>query len=156
MSNVVLARIDDRLIHGQVIAKWAKKLFFKNIFVVDDAVSKDAFACRLMLAIAPKDLNVKILNVADATELLKADDETATCVITKNPMTFETLIENGVVLKEVQLGGMGSNSNRTSLVRNAAASQEERECMKRMCEKGIRVYYQDIPETKPTELEKLL
>ncbi len=156
MSNVVLARIDDRLIHGQVIAKWAKKLFFKNIFVVDDAVAKDAFACRLMLAIAPKDLKVRILSVADAVELLKAEDDTATCVITKNPMTFETLIEKGIELKEVQLGGMGSNANRTSLVRNAAASAEERECMKRICAKGIRVYYQDIPETKPTELEKLL
>lgn len=156
MSNVVLARIDDRLIHGQVIAKWAKKLFFKNIFVVDDAVSKDAFTCRLLLAIAPNDLNVKIFNVADAIEQLKTGDDTATCVITKTPMTFETLIENGVELTEVQLGGMASNANRTSLVRNAAASKEERECMKRMCEKGIRVYYQDIPETKPTELEKLL
>lgn len=156
MAKIVLARIDDRLIHGQVIAKWAKKLFFKNIFVVDDAVVKDAFATRLMLAIAPKDLNVKILSVADASELLKEEDDTETCVITKNPMTFEELIANGIELKEVQLGGMGSNSNRTSLVRNAAASKEERECMKRMCEQGIRVYYQDIPETKPTELENLL
>ncbi len=156
MANIVLARIDDRLIHGQVIAKWAKKLFFKNIYVVDDSVVKDAFACRLMLAIAPKDLNVKIMSVEDAAATLKGDDSTATCVITKNPMSFERLNDLGVELKEVQLGGMGSNSNRTSLVRNAAASKEERECMKRLCQKGIRVYYQDIPETKQTDLENLL
>lgn len=158
MKNIVLVRIDDRLIHGQVVAKWMKKLSFNTIYVVDDAVSKDSFLCQMMVSIAPKELKVQILDEkAAAEELLKEGSPTErVCIIVKVPETLEHLYEAGVQFSEIMLGGMGSRSGRTQLIRNAAASKEERETLKRLIEKGIFVYYQDIPETAPVDLKKKL
>lgn len=158
MKNIVLARIDDRLIHGQVMAKWLKKLAFNTIYVVDNGVAKDVFLCQMMRSIAPKDVKVVIQGEADAIAALSGEADAAEkiCVITKTPEVFERLIQGGVSIQEIMLGGMGSRAGRKPLIRNAAASEEERATFKRLIASGIRVYYQDIPETKPTDLDKKL
>lgn len=158
MKNIVLVRIDDRLIHGQVVAKWMKKLSFNMIYVVDDAVAKDSFLCQMMLSIAPKDLKVRVVDETQAIAELtgEAVDEERVCIIVKVPETLERLYEGGVKFNEIMLGGMGSRSGRTQLIRNAAASKQERETLKRLIDKGIFIYYQDIPETAPVDIKKKL
>ena len=155
MKNVVLARIDDRLIHGQVMSKWSQKLGFSEVLIVDNQLVDDAFTCKFMRSIAPKSMVVNIGTEDASARYLMGDDNGAKlCVLAKTPQVFERLIEAGVEFKEIMLGGMGSKKGRTSLIRNASASPEERESFKRLIAKGIRVFYQDIPETRATDFEK--
>ena len=51
MKNVVLTRIDDRLIHGQVVTGWVKKTECSRILVVDDQVAKDPFTGRKLIPV---------------------------------------------------------------------------------------------------------
>lgn len=155
MKNVVLARIDDRLIHGQVMSKWSQKLGFTEILIVDDPLVEDEFTCKFMRSIAPRRMVVNIGTEEASARYLKGDDSGARlCVLAKTPQVFERLIENGVALNEVMLGGMGSKEGRTPLIRNVSASTEERESFKRLIAGGVRVFYQDIPETRATYFER--
>ena len=54
MKNVVLARVDDRLIHGEVVSVWTPSLNVNRIIVVDDEVAADKFNKRVIKALAPK------------------------------------------------------------------------------------------------------
>ncbi|MDI9519194.1 MAG: PTS sugar transporter subunit IIB [Erysipelotrichaceae bacterium] len=158
MRNIILCRVDDRLIHGQVMSKWAQKLFFNRIIIIDEPLTKDLFMAKMMVSIAPKNIKVNIANEETALKYLlgQFNEAERLLLLAKTPQVFERLINGGLEIKELQIGGMGSNINRTSLIRNLSASEEERDSMRRMIEKGVYVYYQDIPETKPTDLKSKL
>ena len=60
MRNIVLARIDDRLIHGQIATAWTKTTSATKIVIADDPLTKDTFTQRLLRAAAPHDITVEI------------------------------------------------------------------------------------------------
>lgn len=71
MENLLLSRIDDRLIHGQVMTAWMKVRPAKQILVIDDKVAKDEFMIDVITLAAPKGIKVRVLSVDQATEELK-------------------------------------------------------------------------------------
>ena len=77
-------------------------------------------------------------------------------VLTKTPIVFEQLIDGGVDIKEVCLGGMGIRGDRKPFVNNVSASPEEVDSIRRMRQKGVNVYYQLVPEQKVVDISNLL
>ena len=68
MSNVVMTRVDARLIHGQVAVRWTKVLQAKKIVVVDNKSAADDFLTELLLLAAPQGVTVQVMNEAKALE----------------------------------------------------------------------------------------
>ena len=81
MRNIVLARIDDRLIHGQVVTAWVKQTNGNRIVIADDPLTKDTFMQRLLKAAAPPGITVDILTTADAINFLKEAPESGENII---------------------------------------------------------------------------
>ena len=119
--SVVFYRIDDRLIHGQVMTGWSKVYKANRIFVVDDKVAKDAFMCQVMKMAVP----------------------------------MEKLLNSGVEMKELNLGGMGYVAGRKMILRNIQVSPEELEQLKAIAARGIRVFCQIVPDGKCIEIDKV-
>ena len=71
--NIVLNRIDERLIHGQVLVSWAKKLSVRRIVIVDDRCAEDALAKTVLSLSVPMGIELKILSCRDALPYLQAD-----------------------------------------------------------------------------------
>jgi len=69
---------------------------------------------------------------------------------------LEVLIDGGVELEKIILGGMGSKAGRKKFNKNVSASQEEVETMKRIIKKGSSIYFQLVPTEKATDVQKLL
>ena len=63
MRNVVLARVDDRLIHGEVVTAWTPTFKANKIIIIDDEVAKDTFNVRVVKALAPAGTKVIVYNV---------------------------------------------------------------------------------------------
>lgn len=158
MKKIVLCRIDDRLIHGQVVTSWVKQTGGNRILVVDDALTKDIFMQKILKAAAPPDVSVEVLSVSDATDVLKeeAGNGEKIIILVKIPQTVEKLIEGGVELPQVILGGMGAKEGRKKFNRNVSASPEEAESMKRMIAGGTQIYYQLVPTESPSDVRKML
>lgn len=153
MRNIVLARVDDRLIHGEVVSVWTPNLSVNRIIVADDGVAADKFNSRVLKALAPAGVKVNVYTVEAASEKLKEESLKGEkiMVLAKTPTTFERIVNNDVEIKEVNLGGMGIRDNRTPFIKNVACSPDEVKSIENMINKGIRVYYQLVPEQQVIE-----
>lgn len=70
MRNVVLARVDDRLIHGEVVTTWIPTTRATRVIIIDDEVARDEFNVRVVKALAPAGTKVFVYDVAKASEKL--------------------------------------------------------------------------------------
>ena len=157
-AEISLVRIDDRLIHGQVVTAWLKYYPSDVIVIVDDGVAKDSLMQRVLRAAAPKGSKVIAKSVADTIDYINGGghDKEKVMLIAKGPEPIEQLVDGGVAIKAVVLGGMGIKTGRTKLNRNVSASEEEVNCMKRLVEKGTEVGYHLVPQESYVPLAKLL
>ena len=153
MENVLLARVDDRLIHGQVMTAWMKLLPAKEIIVIDNKVAKDEFMITVLEMAAPTGVKVKVFT---EEKVLQAGLSKPTILLAKSPVSYKGIIDRGVELEAINLGGMGINNDRTTLYKNIAASPAEREAIKEFLDKGIDVKIQVIPADKVVEVKDIL
>lgn len=156
MKNLVLVRIDDRLIHGQVVTQWMKDTHANKVLIIDDKLPDDAFMKRVLKAAAPPGVKCIIKNVADSIPYIQGDpktDDEAILVLVKYPWVIETLLDAGISIPKVILGGMGIRGDRKVFNRNVAANEEEVECMKRIIAKGSAMSYQLVPSDAPVDVQ---
>ena len=154
MRNVVLARVDDRLIHGEVITSFIPYYKANVVIVVDDQTAKDKFQTRVLQACCPKGVSIEIYDVASAAEAINKENnpDEIVIILSKTPIAFEGIINAGVDIKAVNIGGMGIRGERKPFIRNCAASPDEIASMKRMVEKGIDVYYRLVANAERIEI----
>lgn len=158
MRNIVLCRIDDRLIHGQVVTAWVKQTNGNRIIIVDNPLTKDAFMQKILKAAAPPSVKVDVLTIDDAAEVLKDSpvEGERIIILVKVPEILEALIDKGVIFDKIILGGMGAKAGRAKFNKNVSASPEEVATMKRITNKGTAIYFQLVPTEKATDIQKLL
>ena len=158
MGKIVLSRIDDRLIHGQVMTAWVSYVGGKEILIIDDKVANDPFLSAVIMGAAPKNLKVQVMTVTSAIDYLKdsANIDENIILLAKGPETFLELFSQGVEIQEINLGGMGSKQDRKKLYKNIAVSDTEREIFRKLVNNGIHVYIQVVPNMESVDIEKYL
>ncbi len=158
MRNVVLSRVDDRLIHGEVVTAWTPTMRGNRIMIIDDDVVRDEFNVRVVKALAPAGTKVIVYSVEKAAEKLMVPgvDGERIIILTKTPITFNRLIKAGVPIKEVNLGGAGIRGERKPFINNVALDPEEVKACEEMLNAGVRVYYQLVPEQGVIEIDNAL
>lgn len=155
MKNIMVARIDDRLIHGQVVTAWVKSYPINNILILDGLLAKNQMMQNIYKAAAPSGIKITILEPEAGAELLKGDALPGEnfMLLAKGPEVFEGLLDSGIPLEKLVVGGMGARPGRETLIRNISVSAEERACLKRIREKGVRTVYQLVPAEKEINLD---
>ena len=158
MRNVVLARVDDRLIHGEVVTAWTPTMRGNRIMIVDDDVVRDTFNVRVVKALAPAGTKVIVYSVEKAAEKLMVPgvEGERIIILAKTPTTFSRLVKAGVPLKEVNLGGAGIRGERQPFINNVALSPEEVLACEEMQKAGVHVYYQLVSEQGVIEIDDAL
>ncbi|HHV19168.1 MAG TPA: PTS sugar transporter subunit IIB, partial [Thermoanaerobacterales bacterium] len=148
MENIVLVRIDMRLIHGQVIAKWVKQLNINKIFIVDDEISKDKFLTKIYKSAAPPSLKVKICSVEDFIAELDMvnSSENRILILFKNVTSLMSAWKKGFEIETVQIGGLGGGQGRKIIHRNITVSQNDMEDLLQLHKSGVKIVFQAIPE----------
>lgn len=154
--SIKFIRIDDRLIHGQIVTAWAKYFNVSQIWIVDDGVAKDDFVKGVMKMVAPADTDLYITGTAEIPEYVKQFDESEknTLVLVKFPCVAKQIFDAGVLHRELNVGGMGANADRKKLFKNISASAAEIETLKEIKEDGVKVYFQVTPNEKQTMFDK--
>lgn len=158
MLNIVLTRIDDRLIHGQVMTSWVQFTGANRIVIVDEGVSKDKFIKSVISMSVPSGIKLDICDIESGSELLKGEpnEKEKVIVLCKHPDTIYALLEKGVTLKELNVGGMGANVGRGKLYKNISASSEEIETFKKIMNKDVKVTIRIIPDDSTIQMNKLV
>jgi D-glucosaminate PTS system EIIB component len=158
VRNIALVRIDDRLIHGQVMTAWVRNTRANKIIIIDDKVSSDPFMSEVIKMAAPTGIAMELYGIEDGTEILKSAGRPGENVVllVKYPAAILMLLEKGVAMKKVNIGGMGAAQGRKQLYKNISASLEERECLKKIMGRNINISIQIIPDDKSVDLKNLL
>lgn len=156
--DIQLVRIDDRLIHGQVILGWAQHLKTKRIILCDDVIASSDWEKELYLSMVPPDIEGLILNVEQLVEYIRkhGTDLSQTILLVNSPKTIERIIDSGIPLERVNVGGIHFRPGRKKLLNYLYLDDEEVQAFKRCIEKGVRFECQDVPVYKSSSLEKLL
>ena len=155
--TLVLNRIDDRLIHGQVVVGWGQPLDVKFIVLVDDAVAESDWEQELYRMAVPPEMTVRFHSAAQAAPLLDGyRTETAPGILlTGDIATMRELVAHGGV-REVNIGGIHHRAGRRQHLRYVFLTPEEQTALRALATLGALVTAQDVPAARAVPLEELL
>jgi mannose/fructose/sorbose-specific phosphotransferase system IIB component len=156
--KISLIRIDERLIHGQVTMGWARTASANLILAVNDLVAKDPFQKKLMMMAAPVGASVEIYSVDEVVEKLnaKAWPNATILLLLRNPIDMVRLVEKGVRVEKVNVGGVRSPEAKIKLTKEVIATPLELEAWKKLDEQGIHIEVQWVPGAGTTMLNDIL
>lgn len=145
--NVVATRVDERLIHGQVMASWSKRLQLTRIVVVDDQIAKDDFMRTVLSMSAPAGMQIDILSVKDAATMVKLDTDSANTMLLFKRISAalelaRELRGSSYEMAELNLGNLGSVPGRVQVTKNIFLSEEERKQIRELQGLGVNVFLQ--------------
>jgi mannose/fructose/N-acetylgalactosamine-specific phosphotransferase system component IIB len=149
--SLKLVRVDDRLIHGQVVAVWLKAVGASRIVIVDDRTAQDEFLRDVLMLAAPRGVPVEVHGFDEGlprvTEI--AEDDEQAFVLMKSPLMALRLRKAGVRFDVLNIGGMGSAPGRRQLYKNISANAEEMEAMRELERMGTRVEMRIVADDRP-------
>ncbi|HEY4690365.1 MAG TPA: PTS sugar transporter subunit IIB [Anaerolineae bacterium] len=153
-----LVRIDDRLIHGQVIIVWRRHRTFTRIVIVDDGVAADPFMQEVLKMAAPPDLQVEVYSVAQGIAVLTQDrvDRETTMVLVRSPQVARQLFDGGVIYRALNVGGLGLAPGRKNVFKSISISDDEIAILKYLMENGVDIAFYSVPGEKPKMLGDLI
>lgn len=155
--TLVLNRIDDRLIHGQVVVGWGQPLNVAFIVLVDDAVAASEWEEELYRMGVPPEMEVRFHSAADAAPLLDGyrTETRPGILLTGDIATMRSLVEHGGV-REVNVGGIHHRAGRLQHLRYVFLTPEEEEGLAALAALGAVVTAQDVPAARAVPLGELL
>jgi mannose/fructose/N-acetylgalactosamine-specific phosphotransferase system component IIB len=156
--NIQLVRIDDRLIHGQVVIGWAGHLNTKRIILCDASVAENDWEKELYLSSVPEQIEAYVMTTAQTIKYINEhnDDLNSTMILVNSPLVIEDLIRNGIQIDKVNVGGIHFKEGRKKLLNYLYLNEDEINSFKRCIDHGIQFDCQDIPLCKRTPLSKLI
>lgn len=154
---IVLSRIDDRLIHGQVVEGWVNYLKATRIFVADDRVAANPFQRSIMELSVPQGLKVSIGCIEEICALVHAaaNDADRIILLFSNPADVVRAMESGLVCRTLNIGGMHYVPGKHKLLDVLSVDEADLAALKKLAAQGIQVAVQTVPTQRPVPLEKV-
>ena len=158
MGKVVLARVDARLIHGQVMTGLSISAGATAIFVADNAAAHDPFTKNIILQAGSRTgLKVRVLKEDGAVRYWKdrAYDDYHVILLTKSIEVMAEIIRGGVPVRELNLGGIPQKPGLTSIIKEVAINKEQLKLLQELqSEYDIDIYFQAIPSSRRVSLKE--
>ena len=157
--SLSLIRVDDRLIHGQVVEAWVPALDICEIVVVSDEIVEDDMRKTIMRFATPDDIELKIMSVKDAVNYFPIADKSNLNVFVLVPGLKEIvdLLDGGAKLSDLNIGGMHYSAGKNqSIGRAIFLSDDDSEYLKNIAGRGIKIEGRGVPSDKPVDLMKVI
>ncbi|SUW63558.1 EIIAB-Man [Buttiauxella agrestis] len=156
--NIGLARIDDRLIHGQVATRWTKETNVTRIIVVSDEVAADTVRKTLLTQVAPPGVTAHVVDVAKMIRVWNnpkyAGDRVM--LLFTNPTDVERVVEGGVNIKSVNIGGMAFRQGKTQVNNAISVDEKDIEAFKKLNERGIELEARKVSTDQKLKMMDLI
>jgi PTS system mannose-specific IIB component/fructoselysine and glucoselysine-specific PTS system IIB component len=155
---IELYRIDDRLVHGQVVVGWGQPLDVTYVVLVDDVIAGSEWEQELYRMGAPPEMAVTFESVESALAHLPEYQSRAGhgILLTGDVDTMRRLVERAPSITRVNLGGIHHRSGRTARLRYVFLSANEEAALRALAARGVTITAQDVPAATPEPLEHVL
>lgn len=147
MPNILLTRIDNRLIHGQVGVTWTMQLGANLLIVADDETSKNELQQKLMAVTAKSSgAGVRFFSLEKTAAIIgNAAPEQKIFIICKTPADVRYLVEHGVPIKDVNVGNMHFSEGKKAISKKVYVDDKDLNDLHAIQAAGVNVFIQDVP-----------
>ena len=155
----VLARIDSRLLHGQVATAWTKTVAPTRIIVVSDAVAKDELRKKLIQQAAPPGVKAHVVPIEQMIKLAKDDEHFGgqrALLLFENPEDLLRAVDGGVPLKTVNVGSMAHSAGKVQPNKVLAFSQEDINTFEKLKKAGLDFDVRKVPNDSKGNMDEIL
>lgn len=156
--KIGLARIDDRLIHGQVATRWTKETNVSRIIVISDEVAADHVRKTLLTQVAPPGVTAHVVDVAKAIRVWNnpkyAGDRVM--LLFTNPTDVWRLVEAGVDITSVNIGGMAFRQGKTQVNNAVSVDEKDIEAFKKLNDRGIELEVRKVSSDSRLKMMDLI
>ena len=159
--STLLVRVDDRLIHGQIVETWVPYLNINQIVVANDEVHNDIFKKKIMGMSAPPQVQVLIKTVADAVGYLKDDflhpkTTYRSMMLLSSIEAADRAAQLGLPFNRLNLGNIHYQSGKTQISASISLDRREVSILEDMNRRGISVFVQPVPRIPPQDVFPLI
>lgn len=152
-----MTRIDDRLVHAQVVVGWGRELKPDRIVVADDLVASSEWERDLYASAAPPEIRVSILSVSGAYESISTGkfDGERTILLVRGPAEIVRLLDMGLEIPEVNVGGMHFSEGKVKVLDNVYLDDDGRKALGELARRGIALEARALPRQEKVLINPL-
>jgi len=152
----VLHRVDDRLIHGQVVVAWGHRYHPERIWVVDDASAASGWERDLLGSAAPG-VEVRVATIAEAVAGYAGEAAAAGAafLLVRDLGTALALVEAGAAIPSFTLGGLHYAPGKEKVNEYVYLDASDRDLARRLLARGVTLEVQDVPASRAQSLTEL-
>ena len=152
----ILHRVDDRLIHGQVVIAWGQRLNPRRIVVADDASAADAWERDLLQSAAP-DAEVSVWTIAQTAVAYAAEAAApgGAFLLVRDLQAALALVEAGAAIPSYTLGGLHYAPGKVKINEYLYLDERDRTSARALLARGVALLAQDVPASRPQSLREL-
>lgn len=156
--NIVLTRVDNRLVHGQVGVVWTSSIGANLLLVANDEAAKSELQQELMAATADTSgVGIRFWSLEKTIATIhKASPRQKIFLVVQTPEDALILAKNGVLITQVNIGNMHYSDGKMQLTKKVFVDQSDKEAMQGLLDEGIDVFIQDIPEDKKQNVKEMI
>ena len=150
---VIHVRMDNRLIHGQILVSWNSAFKIEHIIVTNDRVAGDPLQVTLLKAVAPLTAKVSVLSIKDCVAICNSPqaEKENIFIIAKFPEDGLALVENGLNMPNLNLGNQAFVRNSKKISNSVFLTESGVKALKKLHEKGIRITCRMMPSDSDTD-----
>lgn len=156
--KIVLARVDTRLLHGQVATTWTKLTKPDRIIVCSDSVSHDDLRKTMIQQAAPPGVKAHVVPISKIIEVAKDPRFGATraMLLFETPQDLLRAIEGGVDIKEVNLGSMAGSASKVNVTQAIAMDQNDVDTLEKVKGHGVKFDIRKVPADSPESFDSVI
>ncbi len=153
-----LVRIDDRLIHGQVVLGWARALKPDRIVVANDRIASNSWERKFYTSSVPTHIKVSFLGLEETARQLLNNlfKNEVVMILLESVKDVLTIVEKGVTLKEINIGGLHYRDGAHELLPYVFLTDEDKADLRELVKKSVTLLAQDIPGNTPRNINSLV
>lgn len=156
--KIMLSRIDDRLIHGQVTIGWSKEFKISKIIVINNKIYKDKIRSKLLKQVSPPNITSHVVNIKKFIKVYnnpKYYNEKVLLLFT-NPKDVSKIIKKGVKIKSINIGGISYKKNKKQITDSVYVNKEDIKYFYKLNKMNIELEIRKVPNDKKLNLIKIL
>jgi len=157
MPNILLTRIDNRLIHGQVGMTWTNHLGANLVVVANDKVAYDEVQQNLMDMAVSDVVETRYFTLQETIDKIHyAADDQMIFLVLRTPQEVLTLVEGNVPIKKVNIGNMHFNEGKQQITSTVSVDDADKKALRRLQELGVELEIRRVPDENSIDISKFL
>jgi len=156
--KIGLTRIDDRLIHGQVATRWTKETNVQRIIVVSDEVANDHVRKTLLTQVAPPGVTAHVVDVDKMVRVWNNPKygQDRVMLLFTNPTDVLRVVEQGVDIKTVNIGGMAFRQGKTQVNNAVSVDEKDIAAFRKLNERNIELEVRKVSSDQKLKMMDLI